>query len=329
MRAGIRLRHILTAMIVAGALSVAAGALFLQHQLTKLTAVPDGTLLYVAQGSSVNGIAKQLYREGLIDDPLIFKIGVRLAQPRGTLKAGEYLLPATLSVKEIIHILQVGKTHQRRVTIPEGLMAVEIIALINATDGLTGEVTAIPEEGSLLPETYHFAKGMARSDLVKRMQQGMQATLDDLWPTRAVNLPIKTREEAVILASIVEKETGIAAERPKVAGVFINRLNIGMPLQTDPTVIYAITEGKARLDRLLYRKDLNIQSPYNTYVVTGLPPGPIANPGRASLAAVLQPEEHDYFFFVADGTGGHAFGKNMEEHSRNVANWRKIQRGQK
>jgi len=325
----VRVRHILTGLVLCGCLSVAGATLWLQHGLTRLKTVPDGTLVYIEKGSSVNTIAQTLAAQNIIDDPLLFKIGARLARPKGPLKAGEYLMPNTISTAEMIRILQMGKTHQRRVTIPEGLMAVEIIAQINETDGLSGTVTEIPPEGSLLPETYHFDRGMDRRMLVTRMQQAMKATLDALWETRADNLPIKTPAEAVILASIVEKETGIAAERPRVAGVFINRLNAGMALQTDPTVIYAITRGKEKLARPLYRKDLNIDSPYNTYVVTGLPPGPIANPGRASLAATLQPEVHDYFYFVADGTGGHAFGKTMDDHARNVNNWRKIQRGQK
>ncbi len=324
-----RLRHIFIGFVLCGCLTVAAATLWLQHGLTKLKTIPDGTLVYIEKGSSVHKIAQTLFEQNIIDDPLFFKIGARLARPKGPLKAGEYLMPNTISTAEMIRILQMGKTHQRRVTIPEGLMAVEIVAMINQTDGLTGEVTEIPPEGSLLPETYHFDRGMDRRMLVTRMQQAMQATIKALWETRAGNLPVKTPEEAIILASIVEKETGIAAERPRVAGVFVNRLNVGMALQTDPTVIYAITLGKEKLDRPLYRKDLNIQSPYNTYVVTGLPPGPIANPGRASIAATLQPEEHDYFYFVADGTGGHAFGKTMDDHARNVNQWRKIQRGEK
>lgn len=324
-----RVRHILIGIVLTGCLTLAAATLWLQHGLTKLKTVPDGTLVYIEKGSSVNKIAKVLTEQNIIDDPLFFKIGARLARAKGPLKAGEYLMPSTISTAEMIRILQMGKTHQRRVTIPEGLMAVEIIAMINETDGLSGTITEIPPEGSLLPETYHFDRGMDRRMLVTRMQQAMQATIKELWETRADNLPIKTPEEAIILASIVEKETGMAAERPRVAGVFVNRLNVNMALQTDPTVIYAITQGKQRLDRPLYRKDLNIQSPYNTYVVTGLPPGPIANPGRASIAATLNPEEHDYFYFVADGTGGHAFGKTMDEHARNVNNWRKIQRGKK
>jgi len=323
----VRLRHFLVALVLCACCAVAGGALWLQHGLTRLKTVPDGTLVYIEKGSSVNKIAEALAAQGVIDDPLFFRIGARLARAKGSLKAGEYLMPATISTAEIIRILQMGKTHQRRVTIPEGLMAVEIVAMINATEGLSGEITEIPPEGSLLPETYHFDRGMDRNQLIARMQQAMQVTIRELWESRAENLPIKTPEEAIILASIVEKETAVAAERPRVAGVFINRLNKGMALQTDPTVIYAITQGKERLNRPLYRKDLNIDSPYNTYVVTGLPPGPIANPGRASIAATLQPEVHDYFYFVADGTGGHAFGKTMDDHARNVDYWRKIRRG--
>lgn len=310
-------------------MAVIALCVWFDSALHRVHPLPDGTLVYIPSGSSVHKISNILHDGGIIDDPFVFKVGARLARAKGNLKAGEYLLPVTISSREMIRILQMGKTHQRRITIPEGLMAVEIVALLNSTDGLEGEIANIPDEGSLLPETYHFSRGMKRTDLIDRMEKGMAVTLRDLWDKRGENLTVKTPEETVILASIVEKETGIAAERPRVAGVFANRLKIGMPLQTDPTVIYAITQGKERLNRPLYRKDLNIESPYNTYVVKGLPPGPIANPGHASLSAVLNPEAHDYLYFVADGTGGHAFAKSHEEHIRNVAKWRQFQRENK
>ena len=175
-----------------------------------------------------------------------------------------------------------------------------------------------------MPESYAYVRGGNRKDMIQRMQKQMQATVDTLWQARVEGLPIKTKEDAVILASIVEKETGIKGERAKVAGVFINRLRIGMPLQSDPTVIYAMTRGKKKLGRKLYTKDLKRADPYNTYHINGLPPTPIANPGRASLEAVLNPESHKYLYFVADGTGGHAFAKTLDGHNKNVAHWRKI-----
>ena len=182
----------------------------------------------------------------------------------------------------------------------------------------------MPPEGSLLPETYHFERNEDRNALIARMTAAMDATLAELWAGRADDLPLDTPEEALVLASIVEKETGIASERPHIAGVFVNRLDRGMPLQSDPTVIYALTLGEGPLDRLLTRADLKTDSPYNTYVVPGLPPGPIANPGRDAIAAVLQPLETKDLYFVADGTGGHAFAETLAQHNRNVAAWRAI-----
>lgn len=282
--------------------------------------------VYIESGSSTRKIAEMLQAEGVIDHPLAFLIGAKLQQSQGHIKAGEYMLTPPLSVQDIIILLQGGKTHQRQLTIPEGLMAVEIVDLVNAAEGLEGMIEAIPAEGSLLPETYNYSRGDTRQSLIDRMQKSMQVTLARLWPGRAENLPVRTPEEAVVLASIVEKETGITAERARVAGVFTNRLNAGMALQSDPTTIYALTRGEKKLERSLTRKDLETASPYNTYQVTGLPPGPIANPGDASLQAVLHPDTHGYFYFVADGTGGHAFAETIEGHLKNVAKWREIQK---
>lgn len=282
--------------------------------------------VYISPGSSVRKIAATLKNEGAIEHPLAFEIGARLSG--GKLKAGEYLLPRQASAQNIIDLLQTGKTHQRQISFAEGLMSVEIMALLASAEAMTGEIAEIPPEGSLLPETYNYSHGDSRAALLNRMKESMTGTLAELWQGRDANLPLKTPEEAVILASVVEKETGVPHERARVAGVFVNRLRRGMPLQSDPTVIYAITMGKEKLERPLLRKDLDTPSPYNTYVTPGLPPGPIANPGRAALEAVLHPEVHDYLYFVADGSGGHAFGKTLEEHTRNVAAWRKIQKAQ-
>ena len=192
------------------------------------------------------------------------------------------------------------------------------------------QIEDIPEEGTLLPETYHYTKNGSRPNIINQMSKAMTEALDILWPQREEGLPFQTKEDAIILASIVEKETGIGLERARVAGVFVNRLRLGMKLQSDPTVIYAITQGRIKnegrgpLGRRLLKKDLAIQSPYNTYERTGLPPGPIANPGYASIQAVLHPEAHDFLYFVADGDGGHAFAKTLSEHNRNVSKWRKI-----
>jgi UPF0755 protein len=251
---------------------------------------------------------------------------VRLLGSAHDLKAGEFAFPAAVSMRGALEILDRGETVARWLTVAEGLTSSEVVALVAAAEGLSGEPGPVPLEGSLLPETYHYSRDDDRAALIGRMQSDMQAVLAELWPKRAEGLPIKTPEEAVILASIVEKETGVAEERPLVASVFVNRLKRGMRLQSDPTVVYGITLGKAPLGRQLIFRDLDTPTPYNTYTNGGLPPGPIANPGRAALEAVLNPAETRYLYFVADGTGGHAFAKTLQEHNNNVAKWRKIQR---
>lgn len=318
--------------VAAGCIILLAAGLWFDRAFHAMRVMPENNLMFVESGSGIARIGADLKAQGFVQSAFVFEMGARYMQmrypDRGTLKAGEYLMPSVASVRDIIRILQMGKTLQRRITIPEGLMAIEIVALINAAEGLEGEITVIPPEGSLLPETYHYTRGTRRELIISRMQRSMQAALDDLWAKRAENLPIKTPAEAVNLAAIVEKETAIAAERPRVAGVFVNRLRLGMKLQTDPTVIYAITEGKTRLGRPLLRRDLtDVDSPYNTYKYEGLPPGPIANPGYQSLAAALNPEENDFIYFVADGTGGHAFARTLKEHNNNVRRWRQVQRG--
>lgn len=320
------IRLLLALMVVGGLLAAGAGA-FVYSQMARISGpLQEDRIVYIAPGTGVNAMAAQLKAEGAIDAQWVFKVAARLHRANGTLKAGEYLVKDGMSVNDIIALLQSGKTHQRQITIPEGLMSVEIVALVKAAEGLEGDVTEIPREGSLLPETYVYSRGDSRQQLIARMQKSMEEALAALWNARAQDIAVNSPEEAVILASVVEKETGVASERPRVAGVFTNRLRINMPLQSDPTVIYALTQGQARLDRPLLRKDLTIDSPYNSYVKTGLPPTPIANPGKLSIAAVLNPERHDYFYFVADGTGGHAFGRSLDDHNRNVGKWRAIQK---
>lgn len=297
---------------------------------TPLRTMTQQTLFLVPKGASFSAILTDLQQQDIIDDrtALVMKIAGRLTDANP--KAGEYALHSGQSPKDILTLLQSGDVYVRSFTVPEGQTSWQIVQQLKAIDTLRGDIKTLPPEGSLLPETYHFTRGDDRNAKIKRMQSAMAETLDELWQTRADNLPIKTKKDAVILASIVEKETGMTGERKDVAGVFINRLRMGMALQTDPTVIYAITKGEIEengrgpLGRRLLRKDLKIDSPYNTYLYPGLPPGPIANPGRASIAAVLQPATHDYIYFVADGSGGHAFAKTLAEHNRNVAAWRKI-----
>lgn len=284
------------------------------------------TVVYIAPGTGVKAMARQLSAAGAVDTTWIFQAAAFLARNNGPLQAGEYMIDDSSSAAEIVALLQSGKTYARSITIPEGLMAVEIIALINAAEAMEGTISDIPREGSLLPETYHYRRGDQRAALVTRMQKSMDDTLQKLWATRSDTTPVRSIDEAVILASVVEKETGVAAERARVAGVFANRMRLGMPLQSDPTVIYAVTQGQYKLDRPLSRKDLATPSAYNTYTTNGLPPTPIANPGALSIAAVLNPEANDYIYFVADGTGGHAFAKTLAEHNANVAKWRAIER---
>lgn len=296
----------------------------------------DGTkTVIIARGSGVNGIAETLYREGVIDNPAVFKIAARLTGEQGRFKAGEYEFPAGISMRAAMMKIVSGDVMLRRITIPEGWTSWQIVQELNAAPHLTGTVTAIPAEGSLLPDTYLHNSETDRAGLIAEMEKAMTDTLQTLWPQREDSLPFSTMEEAVILASIVEKETGIAAERPRIAGVFINRLRAGMPLQTDPTVIYALTKGEIKADgmgplgRRLLKKDLlETDSPYNTYKYPGLPPGPIANPGREAIEAVLHPEDHNFFYFVADGTGGHIFAATLAEHNANAAKWRKLRKEQ-
>ena len=284
------------------------------------------TDVVIPRGSGLEEIGRMLEEAGVLADDRVFWLVVRVSDRARRLKAGEFRFPAAVSMRGALEILERGDVVVHSLTFPEGIRSTEIAALLNEAEGLTGEISEVPPEGSVLPETYHFVLEDSRSDLLARMTKARDDLLAELWPKRAEDLPIQNPEEAVVLASIVEKETAVGDERPLIAGVFINRLRKGMRLQSDPTVIYGITQGDGDLGRPLTRKDLSNGTPYNTYTIDGLPPGPIANPGRASLEAVLNPAETDYLFFVADGTGGHAFAKTLDEHNRNVAKWRKLQR---
>ncbi|OUS13036.1 aminodeoxychorismate lyase [Rhodospirillales bacterium 47_12_T64] len=278
----------------------------------------------IPRGAGLEQISSILKSEGVISDSLIFQLGARYSKRARNLKAGEFLFPATVSMDEVLKILEKGKTVSYSVTIPEGKTSFEIVDILRHDKDLSGEVLIIPKEGSLLPETYQFVRGDSRQSIVDRMQNALTENMNELWGDRQEGLPLKSIEEALILASIVEKETGIASERPLVAGVFINRLNRKMRLQSDPTVSYGITMGQAPLGRSLSRKDLKAPTPYNTYTIDRLPPGPITNVGRSALEAVTQPAKTKYLYFVADGTGGHSFAKNLKEHNKNVRMWRSI-----
>jgi UPF0755 protein len=279
----------------------------------------------IAKGAGLKSIADQLHRDGILQFPLVFRLGARLTEADKQLKAGEYVLPRGVTPQGILVLLQSGKTVVRRLTMAEGLTSFEIIKRLNAVEGLIGTAAPSPE-GSLLPETYHFSLGDSRQKIADRMSADMRRELNLLWLSRDADLPLKSPDEALVLASIVERETGVASERARVAAVFVNRLRRGMKLQSDPTVVYGITLGKRALGRPLSRADLKNPTPYNTYTIDALPPGPIANPGRSAIEAVLHPTRTKEIYFVADGSGGHAFAKTLTEHNRNVARWRKFQK---
>jgi len=281
--------------------------------------------IVVERGQTVRSIAQDLDRLGAISDPLAFRIAVRLRGDSRTLRAGEFALPAHVSIAGLLDILRHARPVARHVTIPEGATSARVSEILAAAEGLKGRIERPPPEGELLPDTYQYHWGDSRGDLLLRMMAAQDALMDRLWPQRADDLPFTDSYQALILASIVEKETGVASERRQVASVFVNRLRRGMRLQSDPTVIYGLTGG-APLGRPLRQSELDFETPYNTYRISGLPPTPIANPGAASISAVLDPAGTDYLYFVADGTGGHAFAETLAEHNRNVARWRRLNR---
>jgi len=323
-------RRFVTLIAAAALLAAAAAGVFAGLAYERFTSpgpTLEPTTVVVPRGSSVAAIAEKLAEAGVIEDAGLFRIGVRIYAAGRPLQAGEYLFPARVSPRATMEQMVEGRRVQRRVTIAEGLTNREVLAVLAGTTALSGELpdaAALGEQGRLLPETYFFVLGDQRREMLDRMRDAMAATLDELWPSRAADLPFDTRRQALILASIVEKETGLDRERPRIAAVFINRLRKGMPLQSDPTVIFALTRGLEPLGRALMTADLATKSDFNTYVVPGLPPAPISNPGRAALEAVLHPATSDELYFVADGTGGHVFARTLAEHVKNVAAWRKI-----
>ena len=278
----------------------------------------------IDKGKSLRKIAKQLFREGIITSPSVFELGVRASGKGSDIQAGEYSIPRRASAKMVMNILTSGNTYIRRLVIPEGLTSEQVVALMNGAKGLVGDVMQIPKEGTLLPDTYHYSYGDTKMGMVDRMKNAMDRTVQELWEKRDPSISLKTPKEAIVMASIIEKETSRDSERAHIASVFYNRMKQGIRLQSDPTVIYAVTDGHVEEKQRVTYKDLKIQNPYNTYVIYGLPRGPISNPGRASIEAVLHPLQTQDVYFVADGTGGHVFAKTYDEHQKNVKKWRQI-----
>jgi len=281
------------------------------------------TVLVLPRGG-LEKVAARLEEAGIVEPGWAFVLAARLQGRERTLKAGEYRFTAGITPRAVLDLLESGRVVLHRITIPEGLTTAEVHALLEAAEVLEGPLPEPGPEGTLLPETWLVPRGEPRARLLERMREAMRASLAELWERRAPDLPYTRPEEAVILASLVERETPKKEEQPLVAAVFVNRLKRGMRLQSDPTVIFALTSGRNNLDRPLTRKDLELDHPFNTYRIDGLPPAPIANPGRAALEAALAPAAVDYLYFVADGTGGHAFARTLAEHNRNVARWRRI-----
>ncbi len=279
-------------------------------------------VLIIPKGVGVREIAQILKDYGVIDKPHLFVLCARYTKMARRMRAGEFAFTPAISIEEVVKHLVYGQIVRRRLTIPEGLLTREIIDLVTAVEGLTGTVETAGAEGVYLPETYFYSYGDRRTAVLARMTASMNTALAEAWAKRNPKIVLKSPRQALILASIIEKETGVAAERARVSAVFHNRLLRRMRLQSDPTVAYAVTGHGVALGRSLTRADLKIASPYNTYRVAGLPPGPIANPGRASLLAAVQPLETKEYYFVADGRGGHVFAKTLREHNRNVAKWR-------
>ncbi|MGL4488261.1 MAG: endolytic transglycosylase MltG [Rhizobiaceae bacterium] len=317
-------------MSLAMFLTLAAGLAFYigKHRFDATGPTTEAKAFMVPKGAGIDEISQSLARNGLITDPRIFNLATRAFRADKSLKAGEYEIKAGASMRDILATLRSGKSVLYSLTIPEGLTVEQILSRIRTSDVLIGDLPPeIPAEGTLLADTQRFSRGTTRAEILAKLASDQKKLVDEIWARRAENLPVKDINEFVTLASIVEKETGRSDERSRVAGVFINRLNQGMRLQSDPTIIYGIYGGKGKpADVPIRRSDIDKLTAYNTYQIDGLPPTPIANPGRAALEAVANPSTTEELFFVADGTGGHVFAKTLDEHNENVARWREIEK---
>jgi UPF0755 protein len=319
------LNRLLTFMLI---LSISVAALFyvLRSQFDRPGPLSYPTVFVVPRGEGVSAIARRLEQDGVINDRWTFFIASRYFKVYDKIKAGEYNIKANASLRDILDTLVEGKSILYSVPIPEGLTSYQIVERLKSHPDLVGDILEIPPEGSMLPDTYRFARGTSREELIRRMQGEQKKFLEGLWPSRSRDLQLSKPEDVINLAAIVEKEASKADERPRVAAVYLNRLKKRMRLEADPTIIYGASGGKGSLGRPILRSELeNQDNPYNTYKNYGLPPTPIANPGRAAIEAVLKPAKTLDLFFVADGTGGHAFAESYAEHRRNVTKWRQIE----
>lgn len=314
-------------IILVLALAIGAIVFWAKQRFDAPGPLPEEKVVNIRPGG-IRDIAEVLQREGVIAEPWIFIGGALALKARGEeFRYGEYQFPKNASLRDVAETIIAGKVVQHQLTLAEGLTSEQIVARLLENPILTGSIREIPREGSLLPESYKFERGMTREQVIQRMQQAQARLVKEVWDRRMPDLPIKTPEQMVVLASIVEKETGKPEERTRVAAVFMNRLKQRMKLQSDPTIIYGLVGGKGSLGRPIMKSEIEQPTPYNTYAIEGLPPGPIANPGRASLEAVANPARTKELFFVADGTGGHAFSDTYDQHLKNVARLRAIEQG--
>ncbi len=307
-------------------LGLASAYLYGKKEFVAPGTLASDKVVMIPVGSSSTVIAQILKREGVIEDERFFGLSSLLYRSGKQMKAGEYLFVQKASLRDVLDVLIEGKAILHTVTLPEGLTSQQMVQRLQEMNVLSGAVRTVPPEGSLMPNTYKVPRGTSRESLVQRMAQERQRLLQDIWRRKSPDVPLQTPEELVILASIVEKETGKAEERPRVAAVFVNRLKRKMRLQSDPTIVYGLVGGAGTLGHGLTRSEIDRETPYNTYQIDGLPPTPIANPGKEALEAVANPARTNELFFVADGTGGHVFAASYEEHQRNVAAWREIER---
>ena len=307
------------------AVVMAGFVMFARHQVDKPGPLAQKTIFEVSKGQGLSAIAESLEKQGIIRNKRLFKLNPATIQVAKKLKAGKFNIPERASIQDVLDILVRGRAVFYKVTIPEGLTSQQAVAILNKHPQLVGSISEIPAEGSLMPNTYQFDAGAKRSGILVKMSRMQQEFLTKSWPQRQKDLPFKTAQEALILASIVEKETGVSSERRRIAGVFVNRLKKGIKLQSDPTIIYGLVGGQGKLGHPLLRSEMKKKTGYNTYQIDGLPPTPIANPGRKAIEAVLNPADTKDLFFVADGTGGHAFAPTLKLHNKNVRQWRKIE----